>query len=164
MTDGQIRNLIACLKRITNKQPRRGYRADGLHQRCELDLQSTNGIGGIFKVFMRRSTVFIENFSIGLRYPSDNAPQGDITLVRYNGPHGETSRAPDGHYAQSHIHRITAAELAAGSIQPQEKAREITSRYSTFEQALQVFFGDAGVSNYADYFPELQQRRLFNEL
>ena len=115
-------------------------------------------------MFVRQNTVFIENFSIGLRYVLGSASQNSITLARYNGPHGETSRAPDGHYAQPHIHRITAAELAAGSIQPQEKDREITSRYSTLEQALRVFFGDAGVSNYADYFPELQQWGLFDEL
>ena len=162
MTDAQIQDLIACPKRITRRQPARGYRPDNRQQRCDLDLQSDNGIGGIFKVFIRWSTEFTENFSIGLRYQG-NASPGEITLARYNGPHGETSRTPDGHYALPHIHRITAHELAAGAMQPQEKDREITNRYATFEQALAIFFGDAGVTNYAGYFPELQQGRLFDE-
>ena len=162
MTNAQIRDLIACPKRITRKQPARGYRTDNRQHRCDLDLQPDNGAGGIFKVFIRRSTEFTENFSIGLRYQGDAWPQ-EITLARYNGPHGETGRTPDGHYALPHIHRITARELTAGAIQPQEKDREITNRYATFEQALAVFFGDTGVTNYADYFPELRQGRLFDE-
>ena len=160
MTDQQIRDLIACSKQITNKQPAQGYRDEGGHQRCDLNLQSVNGIGGVFRVFVRRNTTFIENFSIGLRYQRTDPSRLSVTLARYNGPHGESSRAPDGHYAQPHIHRITAQALASGSTYPQEKEREITSRYSTFEQALEVFFGDAGVTNYANYFPELRQGRL----
>lgn len=161
MTDEDIRRLIACPKRITRRQPARGYRTDNRHQRCSLDLQSVNGVGGIFTVFIRQSTMFMENFSVGLCYQTGNAVQGSITLARYNGPHGETSRAPDGHYARPHIHRITAQEIAHGALQPQEKDREITNRYATLEQALLIFFGDAGIANYADYFPEIQQGQLF---
>jgi hypothetical protein len=89
-------------------------------------------------------------------------PLGAITLVRYNGPHGETSRAPDGHYAKAHIHRITEQELASGSTQPQERDRTITVQYATLDQALWVFFNDAGVSNHDEYFPEMSQMTLFN--
>ena len=161
MTDAQIRHLIACPKRITRRQPARGYRLDNRQQRCDLDLQSDNGVGGIFRVFIRQSAEFIENFSVGLRYQGGSALPGIITLARYNGPHGETSHAPDGHYAVPHIHRITAQEIAHGALQPQEKDRELTNRYATLEHALLVFFGDAGVTNYASYFPELRQGQLF---
>lgn len=160
-TDDQIRQLIACPKRITRRQPAQGYRPDNRQRRCDLDLQSVNGGGGLFEVFIRQSTEFIENFSVGLRYQTDSAAPGSITLARYNGPHGETSRAPDDHYALPHIHRITAQEIANGALQPQEKDREITNRYATLEQALIIFFGDAGVTNYASYFPELWQGQLF---
>lgn len=126
-----------------------------------MDLQSANGISGIFKAFVRQNTVFIENFSIGLRYQAGTASPMTITLTRYNGPHGESKREPNGHYARSHIHRITAQELASGSIQPQEKEREITNRFSTLEEALVVFFQDIGVTNYFNYFPEIQQGSFF---
>ena len=82
-------------------------------------------------------------------------------MVRYNGPHGESSRDPDGHYASPHIHRITQAESAKGSVEPPEKHRELTDRYDTFEEALLVFFSDIGVSNYAEYFDA--KRNSFNE-
>ena len=86
---------------------------------------------------------------------------GLITLARYNGPHGEYSPAPDSHFTQPHIHRITAQELAAGNTQPQERDREITDRYHTFEPALAIFVADAGVANAGEHFSELQQGRLF---
>lgn len=159
MTDQEIRDLIACPKTITSRQPARGYRAENRQNRCDLDLRADND-GRTFKVFIRQSTEFIENFSIGLRFQTDSRLLGIITLARYNGPHGESSRAPDGHYAQSHIHLISARELASGSAQPQEKDREITTRYGTFEQALVVFFADVGITNTDEYFPELRQRRL----
>ena len=161
MNDEEIRRLIACPKRITRRQPVRGYRLDNRQHRCDLDLQSVNGVGGVFTVFIRQSTAFVENFSVGLRYQTGSRVPGSITLARYNGPHGETSHAPDGHYALPHIHRITAQEIAHGALQPQEKDRETTNRYSTLEQALLAFFDDAGVANYADYFPELRQGQLF---
>ena len=87
---------------------------------------------------------------------------GSITLVRYNGPHGESSRSADGHFARPHIHRITAQELASGSTQPQERDRTITDRYATLEQALRVFFDDVGVANHDQYFPSLSQLEVFD--
>ena len=89
-------------------------------------------------------------------------PLGAITLVRYNGPHGESSRAPDGHYAKPHIHRITQQEITSGSTQPQERDRAITDQYATLEQALWVFFNHANVSNHNEYFREIAQMSLFD--
>ncbi len=100
---------------------------------------------------------------MGLRYQTNSKALKTITLVRYNGAHGESSRHPDGHYALPHIHRISEQELASGSGDPQERYREITDRYSTYEQALRIFFEDIGVTNYAEYFPEALQPRLSDE-
>ena len=123
-----------------------------------------------FRAMVRNSGFSLANtvysskvFSIGLRYQTNIKAVGTITLVRYNGPHGESSRNPDGHCAQPHIHRITAQELASGNTNPQESHREITDQYSTFEQALRIFFEDIGVTNDAEYFPEALQPRLFVE-
>ena len=44
----------------------------------------------------------------------------------------------------------------------QERYRDITDRYGTFEEALSVFFRDIAASNYLDYFGELRQLELFN--
>lgn len=108
MTDQEIIDLIACPKMIISRQPAQGYRTDNFQNRCDLDLRAADGEGGQFKVFIRQNTEFIENFSIGLRFQTGSRQLGLITLVRYNGPHGETSRTSDGHYAQPHIHCIAA--------------------------------------------------------
>lgn len=153
LTDRQILDLIACPKTIVQKDPARGYREENRQRRCDLELQANENNDLRFSVFVRQSTEFIENYSIGLRYQTNEGRLGTITLVRYNGPHGETSRHPDGHYASPHIHYITESELASGSTQPQERHREVTDRYATFEQALSVFFADAGIADLQGYFP-----------
>ena len=162
MTDQEILGLIACPKTIISKEPPRGYRENNLHRRCDLQLVANTDAATPFQVFIRQNLAFIENFSIGLRYRANWSNAETITLVRYNGPHGEVAKAPDGHYNKSHIHRITAEEIAAGFTQPQEKHREITERYAVLAQAIWVFFGDISAGNYAQYFPELRQGSIFN--
>ena len=162
MTDRDIQDLIQLPKIIGSKTPSAGYKEENGHRRCELDLQAMSDDDITFAVFIRQNNRFIENFSIGLRYHTGDKALGTITLVRYNGPHGESRAQTDGHYAKPHIHRITEAEIASGSRQPQESYREITDKYSTFEQALHIFFEDTAVSNHADYFPDTLQMRLFN--
>ena len=162
LTDQQIQDLVSCSKVITNKEPSRGYREENRHLRCDLELTATEDSSTTFTVFIRQSTEFIENFSIGLLYSSDNPILGTVTLVRYNGPHGEISREPDGHYAKPHIYRITASELESGNVRPQERHREVTVRYSTFEQGLAIFFNDTCVVNFEDYFPNILQGNLFD--
>ena len=161
MTDEEIAQMIGVPKTIVSKTPVKGYREQNAHRRCDVELRSESVGDGTFFVFVRQNLTFIENFSIGLRYRSDDAALGTVTLVRYNGPHGETRIGPDKHFVVPHIHRITAQEIASGSVQPQEKHREPTARYSTLEQALVVFFKDVGVSNIEPWFPDLAQGVLF---
>lgn len=165
MTDQEILDLIACPKLMVRRLPAKGYRTENLQNRCDLELQAAGGEldGDEFKIFIRQNTEFIENFSLGFRFQTGIRLLGLITLVRYNGPHGESSRALDGHYDQPHIHIITARELAKGSLQPQENGREITDRYRTLDEGLRVFFDEAGVTNAGDYFPGLLQGRFFDE-
>ncbi len=165
LTDQQIHDLITCRKIIVKKNPDQGYREEKRQRRCNLilnDMPACDSTAAAFTIFIRQNTEFIENFSLGLQYQTNESSLGTITLVRYNGPHGESGRHLDGHYARPHIHRITAGELGSGSIQPPEKKREITDRYATFGQALRVFFADANITNSADHFPEMLQGRLFD--
>lgn len=53
-------------------------------------------------------------------------------------------------------------EIASGSIQPQEKSREITTRYGSFEEAIVVFFDDIKMSNTDQYLQDILQGSLFN--
>lgn len=162
LTDRQIEELLIEPKLIISKRPANGYVEEFSQKRCDLDLVSEGGGEHSFAVFVRQHLVFIENFSIGLRFQTGTASMGFITLPRYNGPHGEYSLSPDGHFASAHIHRLTEAELAAGSSQPQEKLRQMTNSYGTFDEALRTFFQDIRVTSQADYFPEFLQGRLFD--
>ena len=161
LTDQEIQALLVMPKAITHKQPATGYRDERFHRRCNLEL--TGADGEHFEVFVRQHSMFIENYSIGLRYQTNEPPIGTVILIRYNGAHGEESRQPDGHFAVPHIHRITEAELLSGSRQPQESHRAMTDRYSTFDEALQVFFSDMNVENAKDYFPIEWQPPLFDD-
>ena len=167
LTDADIAELISCPKRIVSKSPAKGYRDEDQHLRCDLELVDLTDERVGYSVFIRQSTNFIENFSIGLIHrPINYTRLGRITLVRYNGPHGEYSLHPDGHFAVPHIHRITADEVAAGSNHPQENHRQITDRYSTYESALRVFWPDIGVhddANIDKHFPGLMQTDMFDE-
>ena len=59
---------------------------------------------------------------------------------------------------KSHIHRLTEEDIVDGLVQPRERKREITDRYTTFEQAIVVSFQDLGIVNLIEYFPGLQMR------
>ena len=162
LTDQDLATLVQAPKRIVRKTPDRGLREESGHKRCELELQPRAHHGGAFEAFIRHSSQFVENFSFGLKYRPDGSPPRTLVLVRYNGPHGETSQAEDGHYTKPHIHRLTADALAEGSVQPRPTDRELTNRYASFEQAIVVFCEDAGIENYSDYFPQALQGILFN--
>lgn len=163
LTDHDIERLIQLPKSIRAKSPSSGYREDGGHKRCDLDLYAISDTRINFTVFIRQSSKFIENFSIGLQYQTNRKVPGTITLIRYNGPHGDSSRHFDEHYHKPHIHRITADEIGSGSVQPQEKFREVTTWYRTFEEALVRFFDDIKVSNMSQHFEDMSQGRLFDE-
>ena len=164
LSDDEIQELLDRSKAIVRKTPRSGYRSEAGHRRADLDVEAANGSGAaLFSVFIRQNERFIENFSIGLRYRSNMAGLGDVTLVRYNGPHGDMSIHADGHRAKPHIHRITSVELASGSREPRERDRAITDRYTTLDTALRAFFDDLNVMGVQQFFPELSQGQLFNE-
>ena len=162
LDDQQIQDLIDLPKTIISKEPAEGYYEERFQRRCTLELESIGDESIKFGVFIRQHTEFIENFTFGLRYQTNDRSMRSITLVRYNGAHGETSRQVDGHYAAPHIHRITQTEMESGSSFPQEKHREITEQYATFEQGLAVFFTDIGAVNFTDHFREALQGRLFD--
>ena len=158
MTDKDIQSLINTPKRIQKKEPRKGYKAENNHKRCNLIL-----IGGEnnkrFEVFIRQNQDFIENFSIGLQYKMPSL-ENHVTLIRYNGPHGQIKRNETDHHPEPHIHRITQEEIQSGSFNPKMKNMKITDKYNTFEEGLSVFLIDVGISNWKEYFPELEQGRL----
>ena len=116
---------------------------EGRHRRNDFDLISTDGTHS-FLVFLRQSTEFPENFSIGLDYTS--SPDGNrICLLRCNGPHGEALRLPrtPEHHFRCHIHLATEEAMISG--QRAESFAVISEEFSTFEEAFVYFAGRCNI-------------------
>ena len=159
MTDEEIQNLITSSKRIYKREPKKGYKIKDNNKRCDLTLKGNNKMK--FKVFICQNQTFIENFSIGLccEIPS---MKNSITLVRYNGPHGQIKRNKSDHHPEPHIHYITREEIKSGVFRPKTKNIKITNKYTTFEEGLRSFLQDINIVNWTDYFSELNQGSLFD--
>jgi len=160
LTNTAINDLIKSPKEIIKREPAKGYNRENGNQHCNLTLKKIDK-NERFSVFIRQNDQFIENFSIGLLYTIEEESR-KITRIRCNGAHGEVSHHKDGHYNRPHIHRTTEKEIRSGGRQPQERHREITEKYNTFEEALRVSFSEMNITNWSEYFPELQQGDLFN--
>jgi hypothetical protein len=87
-TISRIAELIMCDKQITDA-PTRDFREEYRHRRKDFRLQAANDPKLSFSVFMRQSLEFVEDFSLGLVYQSEDGKR--ITLVRYNGQHHQST-------------------------------------------------------------------------
>lgn len=108
-------------------------RLEGKMKRNDMTLQSAEGRHS-FRVFLRQSDEFPENFSIGLIYAPGEEP-GSFQLIRYNGQHGGERVHP--HHAVFHIHRSKADDINAGILEPRHI--EQSTAYASFRQALAHF-------------------------
>jgi len=164
LNNDQIDALVSTPKRITDRKPAVGYRINRGHQRCDLELESISDPKQRFAVFVRQNLEFAENFSVGLMFHSGHPSLKTFQLVRYNGPHGESSISEDGHFSSPHIHYMMESELKRGHTRPEPRFRELTDRFTTLDQALICFFTDTSVENYELYFPYLAQGNMLNGL
>ncbi|MDE0091858.1 MAG: hypothetical protein OXN83_01065 [Oligoflexia bacterium] len=168
ITDKDIQNLIEAPKEIHKKEPKENYKVESNNKRCKLILSSVQMEDVTFEVFTRQNQTFIENFSIGLRCKIPVLPY-TITLIRYNGPHDseksikkDNVKTGENHHPMPHIHRVTQAEVQTENLKPPLKQIEITDKYNTFEDGFRTFLIDMNISNWNEYFPELEQGSLFN--
>ena len=181
MTNKEIKELVECSKKIEEKNPREGYKANGAYKRCDLTLSSAENMPDKtkdsvsqkiedskksddsnileFHVFIRQNQNYMENFSIGLIYKFSGFKNG-LNFVRYNGPHDSDSKIP--HHLYPHIHQMTEEDIQSGSLNPKPTKVKKTNKYNSLEEGLVVFFKDIKVINWREYFPELEQGDLFN--
>lgn len=152
--DDELASLIVCAK-IAVDAPRRDLRVDGKMRRNDMTLKSKDGKHS-FRVFMRQSDDFPENFSIGLIYQPGEEP-GSFQLLRCNGQHGGERVHP--HHAVFHIHRTQADDINGGIMEPRHI--EETKAYASFREALSHFCAMIQLDRPDDYFPGLSQTRLF---
>ena len=109
-TDEELESLIRCRKEVVDP-PRREMRVDGKMKRNDMTLKSADGAHS-FRVFMRQSEEFLENFSIGLVYQPGEEP-GSFQLIRCNGQHGGERVHP--HHAVFHVHGVQRTTSMLGS-------------------------------------------------
>lgn len=161
LKDNDIRSLIVCPKSITTAPQKRMTLGQG-HYRNGMVLLSVDG-NHRFSVFMRKSEMFEENFSIGLRYHPPDDPES-LVLLRCNGPHGGHRDPLDiraKHYWEYHIH--VAREIVIKQGLREEAHADITSEYSNFNDALAFFLRYCNIKDSEQYFPQIRQLRLFDE-
>jgi len=154
--DDELTRLIGCEKRIT-QTPKREMRTEGQMQRNEMELESLEGKHA-FRVFMRQSLQFAENFSIGMDYLPKDEP-GSFCLLRCNGRHGGHKVHP--HHLHCHIHHSRAEDINAGL--RVERHIEPTTEYAAFRDALRYFLLRVNVQtpDLAQYFPGIAQPDMF---
>jgi hypothetical protein len=165
LADEAIKELLQCPKIIT-RRPRREMSVQGKHRKNDFELKSEDS-SHTFYAFMRQSTEFPENFTIGLDYTS--SPDGArICLLRCNGPHGETVQLPStpGHHFVCHVHMATAAAIEAG-LRP-ESFTAHTEEFTTFEEAIAYFCSTCNIRDAELHFGFMEaersrQLRLFEE-
>lgn len=155
-TEDELNALIFCPKQI-EVPPRREMRTEGKMKRNEMTLRSSNG-SEAFRVFLRQSLEFAENFSLGLIYVPIGDP-GSFALVRCNGQHGGTASQP--HHAYYHTHKCIADDLNDGILEP--RRIEQTSAYASYFEALGYFLDMINLENAENFFPGIKQRLLFDD-
>ncbi len=160
-TDEQLAALVQCPKQIVDPpalkmKPDRGSKRNGM------TLQSQDG-NHRFRVFMRQSEDFEEDFSIGLGYLPKDA-SGSFCLLRCNGKHGGHQAHP--HHLSFHVHRVIADDVNNGN--NQERHVEVTTEYASYRDGLAYFLKLINLILSQEesnrYFPSLLQQTLFDGL
>jgi hypothetical protein len=152
-TDEELAALITCAKQVVDP-PHREMRLDGKMKRNDMTLKSADGKHS-FRVFMRQSDDFPENFSVGLVYQPNEEP-GSFQLVRCNGQHGGERVHP--HHAVFHVHRSRADDINAGVLEPRQI--QTTADYASFQEALATFLRTIHLENPNQHFPGIAQGLL----
>ena len=157
-TQDFIDELISCEKTVV-QPPKKQMAVVGDHFRNDMTLVALKH-EYTFAVFMRKSCIFEENFTIGLQYVLPEG--GRITILRCNGPHGEhCNDLPGGdHFMGYHIHKATE-EAIASDCKPEIQA-ELTTEYSTYDDAFCYFLSACNVIDRHKYYPSKGQMSLID--
>lgn len=128
------------------------------YERNDMELKSAPGEftnPQNFHVFIRRTLIMPENFSIGLQWLS---PEGKrITLLRCNGLHGKNQHIP--HHRVPHIHRLSIEDVKNEIYEP--KHTEQTKEYLNLEGAIPFFLQICHILDGDKDFPQLREINLF---
>lgn len=164
ITEDLINHLIICEK-IPIKAERRKMILENRHYKNNIDLISTTG-NYKFRMFMRQSDEFIEDFSIGLIWTNANEVVNimkPMILLRCQGPHdGKQPLDSDVHHSY-HTHTLTVDDFDNKRyLKPSN--RETTTQFQSFNQALLYFKDKCGIMNLDKYIELPEQRNQYSLL
>lgn len=158
-----ILELIACHKHAVKAEKRSMY-SEHRHRRNEIVLISDNQQYK-FKMFMRISNEFIEDFSVGLIWTNPNEFIGinkSIILLRCQGPHDSKMPLKSDIHHSYHIHQMTEDDLLHKRYQKPSNSG-ITEEFHSFNQAVLYFVNKCaiiGVEEVIDDFPSEEEQLL----
>lgn len=151
LTEAFLKEVIACPKRVI-KADRKKMLLENRHHKNKLDMISEDQ-GYTFKMFMRQSDEFVEDFSVGLIWTNPQKyinVSKNIIMLRCQGPHdGKQEMGFDIHH-DFHTHEISPLDIEEKRfIKP--STRVSTKSFRSFEQALCYFIGKCGIINIEDF-------------
>lgn len=156
LTSEQLQELVTCKKKMTVFPKKIFEERNGCRRNdCRLFSEESQQK---FTVFMRQNMMLAENFSVGLIWHAVEA-DAPITIYRCNGRHGGNKNIE--HHNACHIHMLNL-EKAANNIYKDDDVH-ITSKYSTFDEAVYFFCEHCGIVEANRYFPTAYAIRLFEE-
>lgn len=146
-----LQDVLQCEK-TAFRADRRRMVLSNRHRKNTIYLTSANS-NYEYKLFLRQSEEFIEDFSVGLIWtnPSQfiDISKSSVILLRCQGPHdGKAPLGTDTHH-DYHIHTITLEDFAQKRYQ-KPSGRVATSSFSSFEQAIFYFINVYNVRNIAN--------------
>ena len=139
ITDAFLQDLVTCPKKSSSLKQAR-FSIKNRSRRCNILCSSVDGTYQ-FEIFLRQSTEFIEDFSVGLIWKnasSDGSTLPECILIRCQGPHdGKEELGSDLHHT-FHTHTLTSTDVHEHRYKKPSK-RESTDHFASFEQAIQFF-------------------------
>lgn len=160
LSDELLYEILTCSKRPL-RADRRKMVLDNRHFKNNVELISADN-EYMYKMFLRQSDIFIEDFSVGLIWTNANSyinVSKNIILLRCQGPHdGKSPFESDTHHSY-HIHMATAEDVRNRRYAKPSR-KEITDEFRSFEQALLFFTAKCniiGLENFIELPAESNQ-------
>lgn len=151
LSDTEIKHLIS-VKKVIDTIPKKSFYPDKQTNkvlRNDFTCHSEENPNDKFCVFIRKNTIIIDQFSIGLRY----MPK-DLLLIRVNG-NQQHRNSDKSFFMDFHIHTATEKQLQQGIFQDYDAVP--CHDYCNFNSALLHFGKICGIINIIDYFPSINQ-------
>lgn len=159
MDNDFVLGLIKKDKYILNKT-RPKFQEINRSYRMNIDLKSDDDKLK-YTMFIRQTTRFAEDFSVGLRIdPPNQHFTTAMTLLRFQGPHGGQSEDGMSLHNSFHMHRLTEADVALGRYKPRCAPDEV--EYSGMEEAIVSFLDYCNIKDPYGIFDE--ERDMINQI